>query len=66
MVFGINKNDVIFGLIGLHPCGDLVPIMLRLFASSTDIKFVKAVGCCYMKLSTYNEKYYFCIMLNFC
>ncbi|XP_026472972.1 protein RRNAD1-like isoform X1 [Ctenocephalides felis] len=56
LLFNLNKNTVKFGIIGLHPCGDLIPIMLQLFALLPEIKFVKAVGCCYMKLSTFDRK----------
>uniref|UniRef100_A0A182P3M2 Methyltranfer_dom domain-containing protein n=1 Tax=Anopheles epiroticus TaxID=199890 RepID=A0A182P3M2_9DIPT len=40
-----------FGLIGLHPCGDLAPSLLRLFLACKECRFVKLVCCCYMKLS---------------
>ncbi|XP_053674218.1 methyltransferase-like protein 25B [Anopheles nili] len=40
-----------FGLIGLHPCGDLAPSLLRLFLACSGCRFVKLVCCCYMKLS---------------
>ena len=41
-----------FLLTGLHACGDLIPTMLRVFASCADIQGLACVGCCYMKLST--------------
>lgn len=40
-----------FGLVGLHPCGDLGPLLLQCFAQNENIKFLCIVGCCYMKLS---------------
>ncbi|XP_052898851.1 methyltransferase-like protein 25B [Anopheles moucheti] len=40
-----------FGLIGLHPCGDLAPSLLRLFLACQECRIVKLVCCCYMKLS---------------
>uniref|UniRef100_A0A182QV05 Methyltransferase domain-containing protein n=1 Tax=Anopheles farauti TaxID=69004 RepID=A0A182QV05_9DIPT len=40
-----------FGLIGLHPCGDLGPSLLRLFLACPECHFVKLVCCCYMKLT---------------
>uniref|UniRef100_A0A182SHT8 Methyltransferase domain-containing protein n=1 Tax=Anopheles maculatus TaxID=74869 RepID=A0A182SHT8_9DIPT len=44
-----------FGLIGLHPCGDLAPSLLRLFLACQECRFVKLVCCCYMKLSCENS-----------
>ncbi|KAI4464148.1 cgi-41 methyltransferase [Holotrichia oblita] len=41
-----------FGIVGLHPCGDLGPTLLRLYQSCPNIKFINIVGCCYMKLTT--------------
>lgn len=40
-----------YGLIGLHPCGDLGPILLKQFVDHTCVKFICVVGCCYMKLT---------------
>ncbi|XP_052873864.1 methyltransferase-like protein 25B [Anopheles cruzii] len=40
-----------FGLVGLHPCGDLAPSLLRLFLACRDCTSVQLVCCCYMKLS---------------
>lgn len=34
-------------LCGLHTCGDLSSMMLRLFTSSSDISCLVSVGCCY-------------------
>ena len=39
-----------YGLIGLHTCGDLGPTMIRLFSRVPEIRFILAVGCCYMKM----------------
>ena len=39
------------GLIGLHTCGDLGPTLIRNFAVDPGIKFILAIGCCYMKMS---------------
>lgn len=36
---------------GLHACGDLSSLMLRLFATSSDIRCLVNVGCCYHFLS---------------
>ncbi|XP_053688192.1 methyltransferase-like protein 25B [Sabethes cyaneus] len=45
-----------FGLIGLHPCGDLAVILIKLFLSCPEATFIKIVCCCYMKLSTKEDK----------
>lgn len=39
-----------YGIVGLHTCGDLAPILLKLFASSKDASMLQSVGCCYMKI----------------
>lgn len=40
-----------YGLIGLHPCGDLGPLLLKHFICSNQVKFICVVGCCYTKLT---------------
>lgn len=40
-----------YGLIGLHPCGNLGPLLLKHFVESDHVKFLCVVGCCYMKLT---------------
>lgn len=49
--FDLIEADTKFGLIGLHPCGDLAPILLKLYTSRDEAKFICIVGCCYMKLT---------------
>lgn len=44
-----------YGLIGLHPCGDLGPLLLKHFVNCSRVKFICVVGCCYMKLSCNND-----------
>lgn len=44
-----------YGLIGLHPCGNLGPILLRHFVTNEHVKYLCVVGCCYMKLSCGDE-----------
>ncbi|CAG9136999.1 unnamed protein product [Plutella xylostella] len=44
-----------YGLIGLHPCGDLGPLLLKHFVKNPHVKFICVVGCCFMKLT--NEGY---------
>lgn len=47
----INCQQQDFGIIGLHPCGDLSPILIRHFVECSNAKFLNLVGCCFMKLS---------------
>ncbi|XP_001603138.1 protein RRNAD1 [Nasonia vitripennis] len=52
-VFGEDEdnNDTGFGIVGLHPCGDLAASLLRLYANEESARFICIVGCCYMKLT---------------
>ncbi|XP_069688496.1 methyltransferase-like protein 25B isoform X2 [Periplaneta americana] len=52
MAFGASEEVFRFGIVGLHPCGDLAPILMHLFVECPNAKFINIVGCCYMKLST--------------
>uniref|UniRef100_A0A0C9QI88 Rrnad1_0 protein n=2 Tax=Fopius arisanus TaxID=64838 RepID=A0A0C9QI88_9HYME len=52
--FSQQSNDNGFGLIGLHPCGDLAARLLKFYVGQQNAKFISVVGCCYMKL-TINE-----------
>lgn len=49
------KDDFKFGIVGLHPCGDLAAILMDFFLKCPQAVFVNLVGCCYMKLTTQNE-----------
>lgn len=40
-----------FGIIGLHPCGDLASILTNFFLQCPEAAFLNLVGCCYMKLT---------------
>lgn len=40
-----------FGIIGLHPCGDLASILINFFMQCPEAAFLNLVGCCYMKVS---------------
>lgn len=40
-----------YGLIGLHPCGDLGPLLIKHFVNCDKVKYICVVGCCFMKLS---------------
>lgn len=49
-----NKEDDAgfrFGIIGLHPCGDLASILTNFFMQCPEAEFLNFVGCCYMKLT---------------
>lgn len=46
-----GDKNLKFGLIGLHPCGDLGPTLLRLFNEIENISFICIASCCYMKMS---------------
>lgn len=49
--FNLSETETKFGLVGLHPCGDLAPLLLKLYSSRNEAKFICIVGCCYMKLT---------------
>ncbi|KAK0161871.1 hypothetical protein PV327_008276 [Microctonus hyperodae] len=49
--FELDVINVRYGLIGLHPCGDLASTLLKLYVKQDAIKFISVVGCCYMKLT---------------
>ncbi|XP_062549539.1 methyltransferase-like protein 25B [Armigeres subalbatus] len=55
--FNVEKDASFqFGLVGLHPCGDLAVFLMKLFLSCPEARFIKLVCCCYMKLSTAKDK----------
>ncbi|XP_019537357.3 methyltransferase-like protein 25B [Aedes albopictus] len=55
--FNVEKDAPLqFGLVGLHPCGDLAVSLMKLFLSCPEAKFIKLVCCCYMKLTTAKDK----------
>lgn len=51
--FKISSNDEAFrfGIIGLHPCGDLASILINFFLENVEPKFLNLVGCCYFKIT---------------
>lgn len=57
--FKIDDNDTTFqfGIIGLHPCGDLATILIKFFAQSIEAKFLNLVGCCHFKMTVLEEKF---------
>ncbi|XP_018396365.1 PREDICTED: protein RRNAD1-like [Cyphomyrmex costatus] len=52
--FNLSEKKSEFGIVGLHPCGDLAATLLRLYASQRETRFICIVGCCYMKLTLEN------------
>ncbi|KAL0113606.1 hypothetical protein PUN28_012633 [Cardiocondyla obscurior] len=53
--FNLDEKDFGFGIVGLHPCGDLAATLLKLYASQCEARFICIVGCCYMKLTLENS-----------
>lgn len=53
--FHSDRRKSEFGIVGLHPCGDLAATLLRLYASQCGTRFICIVGCCYMKLTLENS-----------
>ncbi|XP_001360648.4 protein RRNAD1 isoform X1 [Drosophila pseudoobscura] len=48
----LASDDFRFGIIGLHPCGNLGATLMRMFLGCSQAKFLNFVGCCYQKMST--------------
>ncbi|KAH8284561.1 hypothetical protein KR018_004301 [Drosophila ironensis] len=48
----IGSEDFRFGIVGLHPCGNLGPTLMRMFLGCPQAKFLNFVGCCYQKMTT--------------
>lgn len=53
-IFEVKTDEIflnkIFGLVGLHTCGDLGPTIIRLYAETAKASSLQSVGCCYMHL----------------
>lgn len=48
----LNENQKFkFGIVGLHPCGDLSPTLLHLFNTCSEAVFINMASCCYLKLT---------------
>jgi len=45
-----GKSSFDYGILGLHTCGDLGPVILKIFSQDPEAKFLNSVGCCYMKI----------------
>ncbi|XP_034652857.1 protein RRNAD1 isoform X1 [Drosophila subobscura] len=48
----LADDDFRFGIVGLHPCGNLGATLMRMFLGCTQAKFLNFVGCCYQKMTT--------------
>ncbi|XP_017073213.1 protein RRNAD1 isoform X2 [Drosophila eugracilis] len=48
----LEDDKFSFGIIGLHPCGNLGPTLMRMFLGCPQAKFLNFVGCCYQKMTT--------------
>lgn len=49
--FSISTSESLkYGIIGLHTCGDLGPVLLRMFTQDSGAVMLNSVGCCYMKI----------------
>ncbi|KAF7273747.1 hypothetical protein GWI33_013566 [Rhynchophorus ferrugineus] len=46
-----------FGIVGLHPCGNLGSILLKLFKECPNAVFINIASCCYMKLSLNSSEF---------
>uniref|UniRef100_A0A915KJ57 Methyltransferase domain-containing protein n=1 Tax=Romanomermis culicivorax TaxID=13658 RepID=A0A915KJ57_ROMCU len=49
-------QKIFAALVGLHCCGDLQPLILRLFARLDAAKIALTVGCCYHKMSSLSKE----------
>ena len=47
-----QRSEFRFGIVGLHPCGDLSSILLNFFLECPQAKFVNLVSCCYFHLTS--------------
>ena len=45
-----QEVDLRYGVVRLHTCGDLGPLLIKLFAQSPNCVSLQSMGCCYMKL----------------
>ena len=66
-----NSSAVSNGLflVGLHTCGDLVPMALRIFVNEPSVKLICVVGCCYHLVSQQfgkNSPVQFTVKLTIC
>ncbi|KAH8365221.1 hypothetical protein KR084_006267 [Drosophila pseudotakahashii] len=48
----LKDDQFRFGIVGLHPCGNLGPTLMRMFLGCPQARFLNFVGCCYQKMTT--------------
>jgi len=49
--FSISSPDQLkYGIVGLHTCGDLGPVLIRMFTQDPGAVMLNSIGCCYMKI----------------
>ena len=48
--FNLNEASLQYGLVGLHTCGDLASVLLRMFTMDPSSLMINSLGCCYMKI----------------
>jgi len=48
--FHISNSVLKYGIIGLHTCGDLGPVLYKMFTNDSKARVLLSVGCCYMKI----------------
>lgn len=51
LVIQAFKKNIKFGLVGLHPCGDLGTLLLKLYTHCPNIVYINIASCCYMKIT---------------
>ena len=48
--FKMKEESLQYGLVGLHTCGDLGPVILKMFVQDSSSRMLTSLGCCYMKI----------------
>ena len=48
--FKMKEESLQYGLVGLHTCGDLAPVILKMFVQDCSSRMLSSLGCCYMKI----------------
>jgi len=45
-----SAEELQYGIVGLHTCGDLGPVLIKMFTQDSGAVMLNSVGCCYMKI----------------
>ncbi|XP_023345260.1 protein RRNAD1 isoform X2 [Eurytemora carolleeae] len=48
--FHIYDTSLRYCILGLHTCGDLGPVLIKMYAQDTKATVLNSIGCCYMKI----------------